>query len=158
MKPKNLKLRGGFFILCALAGFLLASLDKTFSLVGLGVAVTSLLIAGTTFSTASQLANSLQGFVKRSARVEVWGVALPPSADATFEIDSIFALGAGLQIYLRSTPGGRPSQLKVAQPKSASVVDGRLEVREAAYVSWAGRNLPRSIDKQTPALTLVISS
>jgi hypothetical protein len=155
VKPKNLKLRGGFFILCALAGFALASLDKTYSLLGVGIAVASLLVAGTTFSTASQLANSLQSFVKRSARIEVWGVTLSTSDSATFEIDSIFALGAGLLIYLRSTPGGPPTQLKVAQPKSASVVDGRLEVGDAAYISWGGKQLARAAAKKTPALSVV---
>jgi hypothetical protein len=123
----------------------------------LGVAVVSLLIAGTTFSTASRLATSLQGFVKRSVRVQVWGIALPPSVDAVFEVDSIFALGAGLQIFLRSTPGGPPTQLKVAQPKSASVTADTLEIGEAAYISWAGRNLPRSRDKTVPALTFSLS-
>jgi hypothetical protein len=149
-------LLAGFLILCALGGFLLASLDKNFSLIGIGVAVACLFLAGTMMSEASRLARSLQSFVKRSARVEVWGVALPPSADAVFEIDSIFAIGAGLQIYLRSTPGGPTTQLKVAQPRSATVVDGRLEVGDAAYISWGGKQLARSAEKKMPALTLNI--
>jgi len=145
----------GILLLFALGGFLLASLDKTFSLLGIGVAVACLFLAGTSLSTASQLANSLQSFVKRPARVEVWGVGLAPSADAVFEIESIFALGAGLLIYLRSTPEGPASQLKVAQPLSATVVDGRLEIGGAAYISWRGKKLARAVDKKTPALTLV---
>jgi len=106
-------------------------------------------------STARQLADSLQTFVKRPVHVEVWGVALPGSSDSVFEVESIFAIGAGLQIYLRSTPERPASQLKVAQPQRASVLDGRLEVGGAAYISWRGKNLPRAADKETPALTFV---
>lgn len=142
-------------VLCALGGFLVASLDKTFSLLGIGVAVACLFIAGSTLSTATQLADSLRASVKRSVRVSVWGLALPPSAETIFEIDSISAFGAGLLIYLRAMPGGTTGQLKIAQPRSAHLTDDRLEIGEAAYISWSGRNLARAADTKTPALTLI---
>ena len=83
----------------------------------------------------------LRPFVKKSVRVEVWGV---PLADSTFEIDSAYRFGAGLLIFLRSASGGRRTLLKVAQPKSASISEDRVEISDARYVQWAGRKLERT--------------
>ncbi|MGZ5475857.1 MAG: hypothetical protein ACXW29_05390, partial [Thermoanaerobaculia bacterium] len=89
-------------------------------------------------------------------RVEAWGMPLPASSEAIFEIDSVAAFGAGLLIHLRPGSGGRRrSLLKVAQPRSASVGEGRIEIGEAAYVSWAGTKIKRATGTNVPALKLL---
>lgn len=155
MKPMNLKIRGALFIIFGLAGFAAALLNTQFHFLGVGVAVVCFLIAGTVFSKAYQLANSLRPFVKKFVRVEVWGIPLPASSEAIFEIDSVSAFGAGLLIHLRATSGGPRSLLKVAQPKSARLEEGRIEIGEAAYVSWAGTKLKPAVGTNMPALAFL---
>ncbi|MGZ8829248.1 MAG: hypothetical protein ACXW2Q_02605, partial [Thermoanaerobaculia bacterium] len=107
-------------------------------------------------SHANRLAGSLRPFLKKSVRVEAWGMPLPASSEAIFEIDSVAAFGAGLLIHLRPGSGGRRrSLLKVAQPRSASVSEGRIEIGEAAYVSWAGTKIKRATGTNVPALKLL---
>ena len=97
------------------------------------VIATLLLILGATkFSKASQIASPLQAWVKKSVRVEIWGLQL---SDGIFEIESIRAFGAGLLIQLRPADGGRQTLLKIAQPKSATVSQQRIEIHDARYVS-----------------------
>ena len=71
-----------------------------------------------------------------------------------FEIDSIAGFGAGLLIHFRATSGGARILLKVAQPRSVTVREDRVEIQSAAYVSWAGGRLKRSVDAQVPAVVL----
>jgi hypothetical protein len=113
-----------------------------------------LLVAGTANSKAMRISRSLRPFVKTIVRVEVWGNAIPDSSRPMFEIDSIAVFGAGLLIHMRSTSGGPRMLLKIAQPRSATVLEDRVEIRGAAYVSWAGGRLKRSVDAQVPAVVL----
>ena len=110
-------------------------------------------IAGTALSKATRFKKLLRPFVKRNVSVEVWGAPVPDSSRPLFEIDSISAFGAGLLIHLRASNGGPRVLLKVAQPVSASVHDDRIEISDAAYVSFAGTRLRRAIT--APALSLV---
>src|ERR1700686_3819854 len=87
-----------------------------------------LFVAGTANSKAMRISRSLRPFVKKIVRVEVWGNAIPDSSRPMFEIDSIAAFGAGLLIQMRSTSGGPRILLKIAQPRSATVREDRVEI------------------------------
>jgi hypothetical protein len=113
-----------------------------------------LFIAATFNSKATRISRSLRPFVKRSVRIEVWGNAIPDSSGPLFEIDSIAALGAGLLIHVRAASGGPRMLLKVAQPRTATVREDRVEIDDAAYVSFAGGRLKRSVDTRLPAVVL----
>ena len=63
---------------------------------------------------------------------------------ATFIVQSVRALGPGLHFYLRPLPQGSPIHLKIAQPREATVDDAGVTIREAKYVQWAGRKVPKS--------------
>jgi hypothetical protein len=151
----NLRMRGILFIILGLSGVAAALLNPEWHLPGVGVGFVFLFLAGTAFSKATQIATSLRPFVKQSLRVEVWGLPLPGSSEGIFEIDSISAIGVGLLIYLRATSGGPRSLLKVAQPRSARLEEGRIEITEAAYVSWAGTKLKAAVGKKMAALVLL---
>lgn len=138
-----------------LSGLAVAFLNTPWRIPGVGAALVFLFLAGATFSKAAQIASALRGFIKESVRVEVWGVALTASGGTIFEIEAISAIGLGLLVYLRATPDGVRSLLKIAQPKSAKVEYDRIEISEAAYVSWAGTKLWPAVGAKTPALVLV---
>jgi hypothetical protein len=147
--------RGILFTVLGLAGLAAALLASQWRFASIGLAAVFLLLGGTAFSNATQIARSLRPFVKASVRVEVWSAPLPASSGAVFEIDSVSAFGAGLLIYLRATPGGPRSLLKVAQPGSARLEEDRIEIGEASYVSWAGTKLKPALDSTAPALVLL---
>ncbi|MDQ2979516.1 MAG: hypothetical protein M3R62_09855 [Acidobacteriota bacterium] len=149
------KVRGIVLGILGLAGLAIALLNVQFRFLGLAVGFIFLFLAGTVFSKASRIANSLRPFVQKPVRVEVWGLPLPASGEALFEVDSIAAFGAGLLIHLRATSGGPRSLLKVAQPGSARLEDGRIEIGEAAYVSWAGTKLKPGVGGRVPAVVLL---
>jgi hypothetical protein len=150
----SLRIRGTLFAVLGLSGLIAAALSTPFRLVGLGVAFVFLFLAGSAFSTAARIASSLLTIVNKPVRVAVWGLPLPGCGDAVFEIDSISAFGAGLLIYLRPGAGARRSLLKVAQPTSARLQEGEIEIGDAAYVSWAGTKLKPAVGKHAPALVL----
>jgi hypothetical protein len=114
------------------------------------VATLLLILSATTLSKANQIASILQPWVKKSVRVEIWGL---PLSEGSFEVESIRAFGAGLLIHLRPAAGGRQSLLKIAQPKSATISQQRIEINHARYVSWAGKKL--TPNASAPALLLV---
>jgi hypothetical protein len=87
-------------------------------------------------------------------RTVVWGGILPGIGTSSLEVDSVTSFGAGLLIRLRTADAGSPLLLKVAQPRGARSLDGRVEIEQARYVSWAGKRLPRSPDAGVPALVL----
>jgi hypothetical protein len=91
----NPRIRGGLFLVLALAAFSAALLDTRWHLTAAGVGLVFLFLGATAFSRAAQIAASLRLFVKRPVRVEVWGMQLPASSETTFEIDSVSAMGAG---------------------------------------------------------------
>src|SRR5258708_15607388 len=114
-------------------------LTTQFRFLAVFIAAVAFLLGGTGFSNAGRLATSLAPFVKRSVRVQVWGTSLETAAGSSFDVDSIMAAGAGLLIHLRPGPNGKRTLLKVAQPRSARLVDCRVEIAEARYVSWGGK-------------------
>lgn len=126
-----------------------------FQILLIAVGLVCFLVAATALSKAGQLATSLRPLVKRSVLVHVWGLPLPATNDAPFRIESISALSAGLRVHLRPVSGGPRSFLKVAQPRSARVDDSGVEIRDAAYVSWAGTKIKPNVGSRLAALTLV---
>lgn len=151
----NLEIRGVLFTILGLAGLAAALLNPQFRFLGVAVGVIFFFLAGTGFSKANQIAISLRPFVKKPIRVEVWGMPLPASGEAILEVDSVKAFGAALLIHLRATSGGPRTLLKVAQPKSSRLEEGRIEIGEAAYVSWAGTKLKPAVGTNMPALVLL---
>jgi hypothetical protein len=156
VQPINLKIRAALFLLIGLVGFAAALLDPSFR-VGLGVGIVCFFLAGTTLSKATQIAHALRPlFLKKQVRVEVWGMPLPAPSEASLELDSIKAFGAGLLFHLRAGPGAPRTLLKVAQPGTMRLEGGRIEIDTAAYVSWAGTRLKPAPGAKMPALVLVI--
>ncbi len=117
-----------------------------------------LIIAGTANSKAMRISRPLRPFVKKSVRIEVWGNPIPDSSRPAFEIDSVAAFGAGLLIHVHASSGGPRILLKVAQPRTATVDQDRVEIDDAAYVSWAGGRVKRSVDAHTPAVVFTVIS
>ena len=149
------RIRGIGFVVLGLAGLAGALFDARLRLPGVGAAVIFLFLASTVFSRASRIAASLTPLVKKSVRVEIWGLPLPAPGEVMFEIDAVSAFGVGLLIHLRAIPGGPRSLLKVAQPGPAKLEEGRIEIGEAAYVSWAGTRLKRAVGNMAPAVVLL---
>jgi hypothetical protein len=115
------------------------------------LAVLLLLPVTTSLSQAGRIAASLQGLRRRAINGVVWGVTILGSAAGALRVESVGALGAGLLIYL-SHSGEARTLLKVAQPRSWLVENGRLVIDDAAYVQWAGERLPRA--QGFPAVTI----
>lgn len=134
------------------AGLVLAVLNDDFALVGIALALVSFSLAGSALSPAARIAGQLPRLVGKEVRVEVWGNGLEDSV--ALRVVAVRVLGAGLHFHLRSTKDGEPHDLKVAQPKLAEVSDTRLEIAEAAYISWAGRRLDRDSSGRKKALVL----
>src|SRR5206468_3930322 len=143
------------FLILGLAAFSTATFDTRWRLPAAGVGLVLLFLGATAFSRAGQIAAALRPFVKKPVRVEVWGMPLPGSGETLFEIDSVSALGAGLLIHLRAASGGPRTLLKVAQPGSAAIDEGRIEIGEARYVSWAGRKIKPGAGRKTLAVALL---
>ena len=97
----------------------------------------------TSLSQAGRLAVSLQEFRGRSVSAAAWGAPIRAAGDDALRVDSVGAAGAGLLIYLTDS-AGRPTLLKVAQPRSWTLEDDRLVIGQAAYVQWADKKLPRA--------------
>jgi hypothetical protein len=132
----------------ALVGLVAGSLAAIFAAVLssrgslLAVAVLLLLPVATSLSQAGRLAASLQGLKRRAINAVVWGVPIGgPKADE-LRVESVGAIGAGLLIYLMDAKEAK-TLLKVAQPRSWLVEEGRVIIDEAAYVQWAGKRLAR---------------
>ncbi len=159
--PTSLRIRAVVFVILGAAGLAVGAWPAI-SPPGLGVLVgwTFFLLAGTALSSASQAALALRGIVGKQVRVEIRGVPLPPPGEPPFEIVSVGALGAGIRFHLRPVSGGprRLLILKVAQPGPASVGEDRVEIRGAAYVSWAGTRLALEPGDGTPSVALIVMS
>ena len=74
--------------------------------------------------------------------------------DERFGFACIHFASAAFDRELLRREGGRPSHLKLAQPRSARLDEGTAVIGEAAYVQWAGRRLVRV--GGSPALTLTL--
>ncbi|HVE72836.1 MAG TPA: hypothetical protein VNI54_15830 [Thermoanaerobaculia bacterium] len=106
-----------------------------------------LLVLATFLSKAGQLSRALRGFAYRPVEIRVWGQPIPGAR----QIHSIRTIVAGLHLFI-TCEDGSTHDLKVAQPRDASVGEDAAEIREAAYVQWAKRKLPRAAG--VPAVTL----
>ena len=71
------------------------------------VATLLLILGATTFSKANQIASPLQPWVKKSVRVEIWGL---PLSGGSFKIESIRAFGAAILIQLRPAATARTQE------------------------------------------------
>lgn len=152
---KSARLRGVvFFVLGAAALFAAVRSTQLRFLVAGGLVC--FLLGATALSRAGQLAPSLRPFRHRSVHVHVWGAPVPASGGGPARIDSVRAFSAGLLIYLRPTPDGPRTLLKVAQPGPARNGDGLFEIDEARYVSWGGKKRERVPGQ--PALKVVVAS
>src|SRR5262249_54493978 len=106
------------------------------------VAVLLLLAVATSLSQAGRLAASLQGLKGRAIDAVVWGTPVRGAGAAGLRVESVGAVGAGLLIYVLDVEAR--TLLKVAQPRSWLVEDGRVVIGDASYVQWAGKRLARA--------------
>jgi hypothetical protein len=120
----------------------------------LGAAAAILLLAGTALSIAGRSARGLRSFVGSEVRVLARGAPLPASQGQPFRVESVMALGAGLNIHLRIEGETKRTLLKVAQPREVRITEGRLEIGGAAYVQWAGQRLKPAEADAAPALVI----
>ena len=144
--------RGGLIAgsLAAVAAAVMTSTGSLFV-----VAVLLLIPVATSLSQGGRLAASLQGLRRRAINAVVWGAPIRGPGDAGLRVASIGAVGAGLLIYLIDAEGTK-ALLKVAQPRSWLVEDGRVVVDDAAYVQWAGKRLARAEGFPAVAINSVV--
>ena len=114
------------------------------------IALVLLVIAGTYLGFAGRAERALRPFIGKTMRLEIWGVA-----QGTFEVESIFAIGAGLHFYLRQ--GGKRTHLKVAQPQSIRADDTRIDIAIARYVQLRRKKLKPAMGTQPEAVSLVVN-
>src|SRR4051812_33943515 len=129
------------FIVVSLAAVVAAAMTSRFSL--LMVAVLLLIPVASSLRQAGRLAASLHGLRRRAINAVVWGEPIRGPRAAGLRVWSVGAVGAGLLIYLKDEEEAK-TLLKVAQPRSWLVEDGRVIIGEAAYVQWAGKRLTRA--------------
>ena len=137
-------------IAVSLVAVAVAVMSSTGSL--LVVAVLLLLPVATSLSQAGRLAASLQSLKRRAVDAVVWGVPIRGPKAAGLRVESVGAVGAGLLIYLMDTAEAK-TLLKVAQPRSWLVEEGRVVIEDAAYVQWAGKRLARA--EGVPAVAIM---
>ena len=111
------------------------------------------LIGASLFGKTNRFADRLRPLIGKRVQVLAWGAELPGAAGASFSLDKVLALGAGLHIYLRPLPRGSPVHLKIAQPDGAALDDRQVEFRGAKYVQWAGGKVPRVAGQSALVLT-----
>lgn len=125
---------------CALTA---AAMFPATRLISLPASVFSLLLASSLLSAAGRFSTLSADLKGHSVSVQLWGVSPAGDASTVFRVQSIRAIGAGLNIWLESPSGGKPTHLKVAQPKGVSRTAAEYRIVDAAYVQWAGRKMPR---------------
>lgn len=151
--PRSKLLRA---VLAASGVAAIAAAAFTYRISLLVVAFLCLLPLATSPSQAGRVAASLETFEGRTVSVLVWGAPIRRSAAGDLRVESVGAAGAGLSIYLVGSAAPR-TLLKVAQPRSWRVEEGRLVIDEAAYVQWAGTRLARAAGFPAVALESVAS-
>jgi hypothetical protein len=139
--PKKL-LAGALSVIAIVAGILWASGHARQPFIPV-LALLLFLTAASLFGKTSRFADRLRPLVGNRVRVLAWGAELPGYVGASFSLDKVLALGAGLHIYLRPLPNGLPIHLKVAQPEGAELDDRHVEIQAAKYIQWAGRKVPK---------------
>ena len=102
------------------------------------------------------MAVSLRGLRRRAINAVVWGEPIRGGRAAGLRVWSVGAVGAGLLIYLMDEEETK-TLLKVAQPRSWLVEDGRVVIGEAAYVQWEGKRLVRAEGFPAVAISSVAS-
>ncbi|HEX3529062.1 MAG TPA: hypothetical protein VH988_18550 [Thermoanaerobaculia bacterium] len=150
----SLVIRSPLTLVGLVAGSLAAVVAAVMSSKGslLVVAVLLLLPVATSLSQAGRLAASLQGLKRRAINVVVWGVPIRGPKGAELRVESVGAVGAGLLIYLMDAEEAK-TLLKVAQPRSWLVEEGRVVIGKAAYVQWAGKRLAQV--EGVPAVAII---
>ena len=141
-------------IATAAAMLAIAFAAPRFAILPIVVAVLALLLLATSLSHAGQLLEPLRIFRNRPVEIRIWGDQVPPNAGASFRIESVRALGAGLHLFVRSGDGPL-KHLKIAQPRDAEVTERVAEIGEAAYVQWLDQRQTRRLGH--PALELIIT-
>lgn len=68
------------------------------------LAMLLLLVAASLFGKTNRFADRLRPLVGSKLRALVWGAELPATAGASFSLDRVLALGAGLHLYLSPLP------------------------------------------------------
>ena len=143
---------GALFAVAGVTCLVVAALNSQLRLLALVCSLAAFGVAATALSGAARAASQLPLLAGRSVRIEVWGQ--PLEGGTALIVDSVRVLGAGLHIFLRSPTDTSSRDLKIAQPRLTQIADTRLEITEAAYVSWAGHKLTRDTSHQRPALLL----
>ena len=119
--------------------------------IGIVAAMAVFAVAASLISPIGALAVRLRPFIGKTVTVRAWENPLPDAE--TFEVISVRAISAALHIYLQPI-GGSPIHLKVAQPRRAQVTESTILIDDAKYLQWAGRKLPRSLQRTSPALIM----
>ncbi len=132
--------------------FGLAAVVTRWSVVFIAIAAVLLLVVGSSLSVAGGLTKSLAPLLERPVEIRIWGEPLPNAGQGSCRIHSVRALGAGLHLFV-SCGGGSPTHIKIAQPRSVRIAEGRVEIGIAKYVQCAGRNLPRIAEAPAVSVT-----
>jgi hypothetical protein len=100
-------------------------------------------------SPRGRLSESLKELEGRMIDIRVWGQSLP----TRYRLKSVRYFGASLRLFFRSDDEAL-TELKIAGAGNGSMNAGGAEIRDAAYVQWAGRKLDRIAN--SPAVTLTV--
>jgi hypothetical protein len=150
IQPSSSKMFGASLIVLGLAVAITAILRSPYRTLGPILGLPLMYFGATILGSTGRFARSLQPLVGNIVQVEVWSMPLPATHGASFRVDSITLLGAGLWIYLRSNASGRRTKLKIAQPTELRLRGGHAEIDFAGYVQWASQRVKSPRGKRAP--------
>jgi hypothetical protein len=90
---------GAFLVVLGLALAAAAIVSSPYRTLGPFLGLPLMYLGGSILGRTGRFARSLQPFVNKIVRVEVWNAPLPASGGASFRVDSVTLLGVGLWIY-----------------------------------------------------------
>ena len=120
----------------------LAAVLPHWGILCIAVALALMLLVATSASVAGRLAKSLDPFLDRPVEILIWGESVPGPC----RIQSARALGPGLHLFVNCAGERRPTHIKIAQPKFATIAEESFEIGDAKYVQCAGKTMPRTAE------------
>ncbi len=145
------KLLAIVFVAVAVAALCYAARGEGPRPLAIMAAMIAFFAAASLISRVGKLAPQLKPWIGKRVRVQVWRADLPGATE--LELERAFAIGPGLHLYLRRD-GGKPTHLKIAQPRDVQLTGTKLQIAHAKYVQWAGHKLERNPDRSVPAIVM----
>jgi len=155
MQTPQSKTNGITILILGLSGLAFFALNTEFRFLGLGIGLPLIVVAIGILGKSGQYTRRLQQFVSKSVHVEIWGVPLPGSNGAVFQIDSISPMGLGVWVYMHPISGGPRLKLKIAQPTSLALTSNKAEINFAGYAQWNSRRIMGPDGQRAPGTVVI---